>query len=440
MPHSQNPYPPSSRTETERLPSLDRAPASQDGPAAAARPNPKGRGGLGRIGVPFLAALAGGAVALGGAGVTGNLGGSSDPAPITAPAPANLPSGDQGLPAAEGGAPAADSQAPEVAVDIDDGDALSASELVQRTAPGVVQVNIPGVGLGSGFLIDDAGHILTNQHVVEDAKQAQVEFDDGSTREAQVLGTDPTVDLAVLQVVDLPESAAPVPLGVSSGVIVGSPVIALGSPFGLERTATAGIVSAVKRRITSPNREQISNVIQTDAAINSGNSGGPLFDRRGRVIGMNSQIAAGAGGGNVGIGFAVPIDTLKPITEAIIETGEPEHAYVGIVGRPLTSDVAAQLGFGDLRGVIVVDLDEKGNADEAGLVPTELEGSDADERVTKEGDIITAADGTAVSDFDELIQVISAKAVGEEIALTVRRGDAEREVVVKLIDRPADAG
>ncbi len=439
MSKMDNPYPPRRAQQTEPLPSLD---ASGEFTAAPHVAPPPRRRGLSRLGMPFAAALAGGVVALGGAAVTGNLGGDEVPVAGTN-APANLPSAGSSGPLTEAITPPTtadnEGEGPETAADVGT-DALSVSEIVQRTAPGVVKVEVPGVGLGSGFLVDETGHILTNQHVVDGAQLAEVEFDDGSTREARILGTDPTVDLAVLKVTEIPDSASPVDLGQSARVIVGAPVIALGSPFGLERTATAGIVSAVKRRITSPNRQLIPNVIQTDAAINSGNSGGPLFNRRAEVIGMNSQIASGAGGGNVGIGFAVPIDTLKPIADAIIRTGEPEHAYVGITGTPLTSDTADQLGLGDLRGVIVVEVDGDSGAAAAGLVPTELTGEGENERVTKEGDIIVAADGAPVSDFDELIQAISAKAVGDDITLTVRRGGDERQVTVTLGDRPDDVG
>ena len=183
-----------------------------------------------------------------------------------------------------------------------------------------------------------------------------------------MLGTDESTDLAVLLVERVPADVAPLPLGRSSDLVVGDPVVAIGNPFGLERTATTGIVSALKRIITSPNDFEIQNVIQTDAAINQGNSGGPLLDRRGRVVGINSQIASESGGSD-GIGFAVPIDTIRPVADAIIATGRAEHAWLGVTGRSITPAIARALGIGDVRGVAVIEVDDRGPAKAVGPAP-----------------------------------------------------------------------
>ncbi len=182
---------------------------------------------------------------------------------------------------------------------------------------------------GSGFVFDENGHIVTNQHVVAGASSVSVSFWNGVERDGRVVGTDPSTDLAVLRV-DAPASLLqPLRLADSSAVAVGDPVLAFGSPFGLEGTVTAGIVSALHREMTAPNNYTITDTIQTDAAINHGNSGGPLLDRRGRVIGVNAQIESESGGSD-GVGFAIPSNTVRAIVRQLIATGEVQHAYLGI--------------------------------------------------------------------------------------------------------------
>src|SRR5918996_2533801 len=221
---------------------------------------------------------------------------------------------------------------------------LTVNEMYKRDAPGVayVKANVvqqtqslfgspqqqESTATGSGFLIDDDGHILTNAHVVEGAKDVEVQLGDGDTQTAEIVGTDPSTDLALLKVDDT-NGVSPLPLGDSDQARVGDPVIAIGNPFGLDRTVTSGIVSALQRQIQAPNGFSISDVIQTDAAINPGNSGGPLIDGAGQVIGINSQIATAGGGGSVGVGFAVPIDTARDIASQILEGGDVEHAFLG---------------------------------------------------------------------------------------------------------------
>ena len=378
----------------------------------------------------LVPAVIGGAVALGGAAATGNLGGGTttvaaiDPTPLPAAAPNPLPT-----------------PAPSVG---SDGESTAPADSVQgvvaRSSPGVVTVTAggppPGRRLGSGFVVDRRGRVLTNAHVIGDATSATVTFDDGSERTARVLGSDPSTDLAVLAVERPPPGATPLPLGRSLGLVVGDPVLAIGNPFGLDRTATTGIVSALKRSITSPNNFEIQNVIQTDAAINQGNSGGPLLDRRGRVLGINSQIATESGGSD-GIGFAVPIDTIRPVVDSIIATGTARHAWVGVTGRAITPDLASTLGTPDLRGVAVVAVDDRGPAKTAGLRAATA-APDAD--VPRGGDVIVAVEGIPVEDMADVSLAVSSRAVGAPITLTVNRDGASRDLRLTLDDRPADVG
>jgi S1-C subfamily serine protease len=315
---------------------------------------------------------------------------------------------------------------------------LPLPKLVAGAAPSVVKVNPSGDErrLGSGFVIDAEGRILTNSHVLDDEESAAVTFSDGSDATAAVLGKDDSTDLAVLEVDELPAGTRPARLGTSGGLEVGSGVVAIGNPFGLERTATTGIVSAIERVINAPNSFRIQNVIQTDAAINRGNSGGPLLDLWGRVVGINSQIAT-SGGGNVGIGFAIPIDTIVPVAESLIETGVAEHAWIGITGRSLTRENARDLRVPGARGVAIVELDERGSARAAGLraAPGESDGM-----IEPGGDVIVAAGGAPVADMADVTRAIAMKRVGEAVELQLLREGRRVQVSVPLIDRPEDVG
>ncbi len=315
-----------------------------------------------------------------------------------------------------------------------DGDGLSVQQIVRDASPGVVLVKHRG-GLGSGFLIDAKGRILTNAHVVENVSNVTVTYADGTTQSATVLASDPAIDLAVLDVSTPPPSAKPLPLGESRNLVVGDPVVAIGNPLGLERTATTGIVSALKRQICSPDDSPIPNVIQTDAAINQGNSGGPLLDTRGRVIGINSQIAS-QGGGFEGIGFAVPMDAVRPVADAIIANGTAQHAWIGIVGEAVTPDVAKSLGAGDARGVALRKIDERGPSKAAGLRAS----SAPDDQPPKGGDIIVAIAGQPVRDFGDLSQEVSSRRVGDTVNVTVLRDGKRVTLKLTLADRPANLG
>jgi putative serine protease PepD len=288
---------------------------------------------------------------------------------------------------------------------------------------------------GSGFLIDNDGHILTNAHVVQGAQRVDVKFsEDGESQQAEVVGADPSSDLALLHVDDA-QGATPLPLGDSSKVQVGDPVVAIGNPFGLDRTVTSGIVSALQRQIQAPNGFSISDVIQTDAAINPGNSGGPLLDSSGSVIGINSQIASQSGG-NEGVGFAVPIATASDVVSQILENGSVQRAYLGITGGDITSEIAQALNLPVEQGVLVEQVFSGGPADAAGIKGATGQGTVAGESFPVGGDIITKIDGKDVTGMDEVISAVNDHDPGDELTLTVLRNGNEHDVTVKLGDRP----
>jgi len=263
---------------------------------------------------------------------------------------------------------------------------------------------------GSGFVYDEQGHVITNQHVVDGAESVEVTFWNGKTYDATVVGSDPSTDIAVLDV-DAPASVLePLELADSSRLEVGDGVVAIGSPFGLEQTVTTGIVSALHRQITAPNNFAIDDAIQTDAAINHGNSGGPLLDLDGNVVGVNSQIESESGG-NDGVGFAVPSNTVERIAAALIDDGEVEHAYLGVS----TEDVE------DGVGASIAEVREGTPAARAGL---------------RSGDVVTELDGESVESADELRRLIDAKSPGDKAVLTVRRDGDTETLEVTLGTRP----
>ena len=295
-----------------------------------------------------------------------------------------------------------------------------------------------GTATGSGFLIDTDGHMVTNNHVIEGAEDITVTLGDSDeVYEAEVVGTDPSTDLALIKV-DAPESAMkPLRLADSTDVKVGDPVIAIGNPFGLDRTVTTGIVSALQREISSLNQYAISNVIQIDAAINSGNSGGPLINTDGKVIGVNSQIATGGtSNGNVGIGFAVPSNTVKDVVDQLLETGEVKHAYLGISGATISGQLSEALNLGTDSGVIVQEAPEDGPAAEAGIKAGDTPVTVGGQQVLTGGDIIVKANGEELGSMEDLIRIINDSDVGEEIQLEVMHDGETREVTVTLGARP----
>jgi len=298
-----------------------------------------------------------------------------------------------------------------------------------------------GVATGSGILIDTEGHVLTNNHVVEGASEVEVKLGaSDTTYTAEVVGTDPATDVALLDVDAPEEKLHPIPLGDSSKVQVGEPVVAIGNPFGLDRTVTSGIVSAIQRQIRAPDGFSISHVIQTDAAINPGNSGGPLIDGEGRVIGINSQIQTGGGGnGNVGIGFAVPINTAREVVRQIEANGEVKHAYLGISGGSLTPDLAKALKISEKEGVLVNEVVKGGPADEAGLEGGDTSATIEGASFRLGGDVITEVDGKKIHGMEEVINAVNAAHPGEKMVLTVDRDGKTKKITVTLGVRPASA-
>jgi S1-C subfamily serine protease len=295
-----------------------------------------------------------------------------------------------------------------------------------------------GVATGSGFLIDTEGHVITNNHVVENADGVEVKLGaSDKTYEAEVVGTDPATDVALLKVDAPVDELHPLALGDSSQVEVGDQVIAIGNPFGLDRTVTAGIVSAIQRQIEAPNGFSISHVIQTDAAINPGNSGGPLIDSSGRVIGINSQIQTGGSSGNVGIGFAVPINTAREVVQQIEEHGEVKHAYLGISGGSITPDLAKALKLSVEEGVLVNEVVKGGPADQAGIKGGDTSATIEGANFRLGGDIITAVNGKRVSGMEEVINVVNAASPGDKMELSIDRDGQAKEITVTLGVRPA---
>jgi S1-C subfamily serine protease len=297
-----------------------------------------------------------------------------------------------------------------------------------------------GTATGSGFVVDEDGTIVTNAHVVDGADEVTVSFEEGGDSiDAEVKGVDPDTDIAVLKIdPGEVEDLTVLPLGDSSDLEVGDPVVAIGNPFGLQRTVTTGIVSALQRQINAPSGFSISNVIQTDASINPGNSGGPLLDAQGRVIGINSQIATGGGQGSVGIGFAVPVNTAKDLLPQLRQGKEIERAYLGVRMATVNEDVANEADLPVDSGALVESVEEGTPAEEAGL-----RGSEIDElsgEITEPGDLIVAIDGEPVESADDVVAAVAGMQPGHTAKLEVYRGNDKRTVNVKLGERPEELG
>jgi putative serine protease PepD len=327
---------------------------------------------------------------------------------------------------------------------------LTAAQIYSNVHKSVVEITVGSVqvdpfggeqqqrGQGSGFVIDSDGHIVTNDHVVEGADTVSVRFWNGDTYDATVVGTDASTDLAVIKV-DAPDSVLhPLTVGDSSDVQVGNTVFALGSPFGLEDSFTSGIVSALHRSIEARNGFSINDSIQTDAAINHGNSGGPLLNSSGEVIGVNAQIA-GNTGANVGVGFAIPSNTVKKIADQLIASGEVEHAYLGVQVQDVPASVAEELGL--VEGVQIADwpeTDTQTPAQKAGLRAATGQKTIDGEPYSTGGDVITAIEGEKVTSSEELQRAIDAKKPGDTIKVTYWRNGDSHTVDVKLTPRPEE--
>jgi S1-C subfamily serine protease len=338
----------------------------------------------------------------------------------------------------------------------------SINQIFRESASGVVQITTTSVAtvepdpflnpfgfpeqqeqraLGSGFVIDKSGHIVTNAHVIQGAQKIEVSFSNRDSVEARLVGQDPSTDLAVLKVDVDARALTPLQLGNSDGVRVGDSVVAIGNPLGFERSVTAGIVSALHRPLTAPNDFTIDDVIQTDAAINSGNSGGPLIAANGRVIGVNTAIATGNTGarGNIGIGFAVPINTVRDVASQLIDRGRVEHAFLGVGAQAIDKEIAELFNLPVEQGLLVVRVYEGSGADKARLRAGDTEVVVAGESYRVGGDIIVEVDGEAVETPQELSQAVSAKKPGDKIKVDAYRGDEKRSFDVTLGRRPASA-
>ncbi|HEX2589697.1 MAG TPA: trypsin-like peptidase domain-containing protein [Gaiellales bacterium] len=339
---------------------------------------------------------------------------------------------------------------------------LSVNQIYRKDAPGVVVVTATTTtttsnqfdpfgapqqqqaqALGSGFVIDKSGHILTNAHVVLNASKVQVAFGaDATSRtyDAKVLGIDRSTDVAVLKVDAPAEALTPLALGNSSDVQVGDPVVAIGNPLGEARTATTGIVSAVNRDIGSlQGNVQIRGAIQTDAAINHGNSGGPLINDEGQVIGITSQILSddpnNPQSGSIGIGFAVPINTVKTVADQIITSGKAQHTYLGILGSEITPNLAQALNLGVDHGVLIGKVESGSPAAMAGLKAGTTQATIQGQTMTLGGDIITSIDGKQIHTFDDLSGGIAAKKAGDTVQLGIYRDGKQSTVTVTLAAR-----
>ncbi|MBS1870682.1 MAG: trypsin-like peptidase domain-containing protein [Actinobacteria bacterium] len=384
---------------------------------------------------PLVAALVGGAVVAVALLLVPGVGREGSTTTVVQQAPVASPSSE----AAHRGQAAAAEQG------------LTAHDIYERDAPGVVHVrsvlrasagSSPFGGAqgtsatGTGFVIDGDGHILTNFHVVEDATSVSVGFDDNRVVPARVLGTDATNDLALLQVEPGGLKLSPLQLGDSSTAQVGDPVLAIGNPFGLDRTLTTGVVSALQREISAPNGFTIQHVIQTDAPINPGNSGGPLLDAAGRVIGINSQIiTGGAGNGNVGIGFAVPINTAKKLLPQLKQIGSVVHAYLGITGATIDASLA-DLQLKVDKGVLVQTVTADGPASRAGVrggtIDSQLNGA----RIMLGGDVIRSFDGRRVDSMSDLTAEIAKHRPGDGVRLGILRSGDPKTLTVTLGTAP----
>lgn len=291
-------------------------------------------------------------------------------------------------------------------------------------------------GAGSGFVLDDAGHILTNYHVIENAEGIEVTFSDETTLPAELVGIDPRNDIAVIKV-EPTNALQPVELGESSTLQVGQRAIAIGNPFGeFSRSLTTGVVSALNRTIEGPEGLTISGMIQTDAAINRGNSGGPLLDSTGRVIGINSAIFSPSGT-SAGVGFAVPVDTVKRVLPDLLELGRYRHPWLGIRGAyTLSERLAEVLELPVSRGLLLVDIADPLLS--AGVQGATREAILGNRRIYIGGDVLTKIDGREIDTYDDLrIYLEETYKVGDEVTVSVQRGDEVRDIQVTLIEEPS---
>jgi S1-C subfamily serine protease len=338
---------------------------------------------------------------------------------------------------------------------------LTIPEIYERTSPGVVQVTSTSVvkgqvnpffqapdqkqvALGSGFVIDKQGHIVTNYHVIQGASSIDVLFSNNVNTKATIVGTDKSTDLAVLKVNVSPSALTPLSFGDSSALEVGDPVVAIGNPFGLDRSITSGIVSAIYNLGDGTTRSPLISMnnfpiaaIQTDAAINHGNSGGPLLNTLGQVVGVNSQIeTGGTGQGNVGIGFAIQSGTVKQVVAQIIRSGKATHAFLGVKVESFTSELASPFRLPVKEGVLVTEVSPKTGAAKAGIKGGTHTVTVSGTSYVLGGDIIVAANGTNIgSSVGKLEDIIAAHKPGDKLSLEIYRGDKKMTISVTLGNR-----
>ena len=316
-----------------------------------------------------------------------------------------------------------------------------------NVSPGVVNITstvveygfffgaIPSKETGSGSVLDLEGHVLTNYHVIADAQSLEVALPDGTKYRPAVVGADRTNDLAVLKIQTSKEHLHPVPLGDSTTLKVGQKVLALGNPLRLQNTLTVGIISSLGRTIQTESGELVDNIVQTDAAINPGNSGGPLLNAAGEMIGINTSIFT-IGGGNIGIGFAVPASTIRRVVDDLIRYGRVLRPWLGISGYTITEDLASALNLPVRRGILVAQVQKGSCADQGGIQGATEMAVLYNERILIGGDIITDVDGKPVSSREELRLALEGKRPGETARVTLYRGRNKMEKTMPLVERP----
>lgn len=320
---------------------------------------------------------------------------------------------------------------------------LSLIEIFEKSEPGVVRVNVQRGeseditgGIGSGFVFDKKGHIITNAHVIKNANKVVVTFLDGRSYNADIIGTDTYTDIAVIKVNADLSLLHPLSIGDSSNLKVGEQIAAIGNPFGLSGSMTAGIISQLGRLLPTESNYQIPDVIQTDAAINPGNSGGPLLNMRGEIVGINTAIQSGTGE-FTGVGFSIPSQTVAKIVPTLIANGEYNHPWIGIAGRDIDPDMASALNLKDAIGFLVITVVEDSPAFQAGLIGSEKTIEVDGVNYPVGGDVILAVDGKEVRKIDDiLVHLQRAKSVGDEMVLEILRDGRTTNVTITLDARP----
>ncbi len=328
------------------------------------------------------------------------------------------------------------------------GDELNNVEIYRKYSPGVVNITstiltydfflrpIPESGSGSGVIADAEGNVVTNYHVIEGARQLEVTLWDQSRYEARVVGTDPSNDIAVIQIDAAGQDLVPIPMGSTEGLEVGQKVLAIGNPFGLDGTLTTGIISSLGRSIQATNGRIIEGIVQTDAAINPGNSGGPLLNTRGEVIGINTAIVSPSNAGNVGIGFAVPVETVRRVTNDLITYGRVRRVFMGFSGLDLArlGGLVEALNLGTESGVLIVGIQPGSPADTGGLLGPTRDVRVGNTRIPVGGDVIVEIDGRSVTTVPEVSAILEQHRPGDQITVTVVRDRGRLDVRLTLLE------